>query len=137
MADLTITATSVIKGSGARVSQGTAGATITAGQTVYLDTTAGDYKLADCDSATVAARSPAGIALNGGASGQPIDVLTSGPVTIGATLTAGVAYYLSPNAGGICPVADLASGDYPTILGIATSTSVLDVKIHEAGVALA
>lgn len=137
MADLTITSANVVKGSGAKVTQGTLGATVTAGQVLYLDSTTGTYKLADCDSATAAVRSPAGIALNGGASGQPVDVLISGPVTIGATVTGGVAYYLSPTAGGICPVADLMSGDYPTIVGIATSASVLNVKFHESGFPLA
>ena len=51
-------------------------------------------------------------------------------------MTAGVAYYLSDTPGGICPVADLATGEYPTIIGIATSTTVLDVKFHASGVAL-
>lgn len=136
MAALTITAASVIAGSGARTVDGTAGATITAGQAVYLDTATNTYKLADCDSATEAARSPTGIALNGAATGQPVEVLTRGPITIGATMTAGVVYYLSPTAGGISPVGDLGAGDYPTIIGIATSTTVLDVLIHESGVAL-
>lgn len=137
MADLTITATSVVAGGGAKTVEGTAGATITAGQVVYLDSTTGTYKLADCDSATAAVRSPDGIALNGAASGQPVEVLTRGNITIGATLTGGVAYYLSGTAGGICPVADLATGDYPTIVGIATSASVLSVLFHESGFALA
>lgn len=137
MADLIITAANVIAGEGAKIESGTAGEAITAGQVVYWDSTNSVYSLADCDSATAALRSPRGIALNGAATGQPIDVATKGPVTIGATLTAGVAYYLSGTAGGIAPVADLATGDYPTIIGIATSTSVLDVLIHESGVALA
>lgn len=137
MADLTITAANVLAGSGATKVAGTAGATITAGQAVYLDTSDNEYKLADCDHATAAVRAPAGLALNGASDGQPLTVLTGGPITIGATVTAGVAYYLSPTAGGICPVADVLSGDYPTILGIATSATVLDVKIHSAGVALA
>jgi len=64
-------------------------------------------------------------------------VLREGPITIGATVTGGVAYYLSPTPGGICPVADVLSGDYPTIIGIATSASVLSVKFHESGFALA
>lgn len=136
MADLTITAANVIAGSGSRTIEGTAGATITAGQMVYYDSATANYKLADCDSATAAARSPAGIALHAAATGQPLDILTRGPITIGATMTAGVAYYLSGNAGGICPVADLGAGDYPTIIGIATSTTVLDVLLHESGVAL-
>lgn len=136
MADLSITAANVVAGGSATTRDGLAGATLTAGQVVYLDSATNTYKLADCDSGTAAVRSPAGIALNGAASGQPVRVLTSGPVTIGATMTAGLAYYLSPTAGGICPVADVLSGDYPVIIGIATSTTVLDVKIHEAGVAI-
>jgi hypothetical protein len=138
MADLTITAANVVAGSGARVEHGTAGATITAGQVVYLDsTTTGKWQLADNNSATAAVRSPRGIALNGASLNQPIAVQTDGPLTIGATLTAGVAYYLSDTPGGICPVADLTSGEYPTLLGLATSTSVLDVDIQNSGVALA
>lgn len=136
MADLTITAASVIAGSGARIAHGTAGASVTAGQVVYLDSATGTYKLADNDSATAALRSPVGIALHAAVSGQPLAVLTKGPITIGATMTAGVAYYLSGTPGGICPVADLATGDYPTILGIATSTTVLEINIQESGAAL-
>lgn len=136
MADLTITATSVVPGSGASITEGTAGASVTAGQVCYLDSTTNTLKLADCNSATAAVRSPYGIALHAAASGQPLAVLTKGPVTIGATLTGGVAYYLSGTPGGIRPVADNTTGDYPTIIGIATSTTVLDVKFHESGVAL-
>jgi hypothetical protein len=138
MADLTITAASVVKGSGSVVETGTAGASVTAGQVVYKDASdSNKFKLADCDSATAAVRSPYGIALHASGSGQPLTVLRSGPITIGATVSAGVAYYLSATPGGIAPVADLATGDYPVILGIATSTTVLEVDIQEAGVALA
>lgn len=136
MADLSITAANVAAGGGAKIVPGTAGEAITAGQVVYLDSSTGRFKLADNNSATAAVRSPYGIALNGAAAGQPLSVLTSGPITIGATLTAGVAYYLSATAGGICPVADLATGQYPTVLGIATSTTVLRVNLTESGVAL-
>lgn len=135
-ADLVITAASVVKGSNAVVEHGTAGAAVTAGQVVYYDSTTRTWKLADDNSATAAARSPRGFALHAAASGQPIAVHKGGDLTIGATLTAGVAYYLSDTPGGVCPVADLASGEYPTIVGIATSTSVLAVQFHESGVAL-
>ncbi len=136
MADLTLTAANVLAGSNATTNLGTAGATITAGQVVYFDDTTKTYKLADTDSATAAVRSPIGLALNGASSGQPLMVQTGGDITLGAVLTAGTAYYLSGNAGGICPVADVASGDYPVILGMAKSTSVLAIKIVEAGVAI-
>lgn len=136
MSDLSITAASVLSGAGGLVAHGTAGASVTAGQAVYLDETTNTYKLADNNSATAAARDPDGFALHASATGQPLAVHTRGPLTIGATLTAGVAYYLSDTPGGICAVADLATGEYPTILGIATSTTVLNVKIQSSGVAL-
>lgn len=135
MSDLSITAANVVSGAGARIKHGTAGATITAGQQVYEDAN-GRYSLADDNSATAAARVPAGTALNGAANGQPLAVHEKGPITVGATLTAGVAYYLSDTPGGICPVADLASGEYPCLIGIATSTTVLNVNISPSGVAL-
>lgn len=136
MTDLSITAASVVSGSAARRSLGTAGATITAGKAVYLDPDDNKYRLADCDSLTAAVRSPAGIALNGASDGQPLVVHEDGLITIGATMTAGIAYYLSPTAGGICPVADVLSGDHTVIIGMATSTTVLDVNIQESGVAI-
>lgn len=133
MADLSITAANVVAGSGAKKASGTAGASITAGQVVYLEAATNTYKLADTDSATAEVRSPAGIALHAAAANQPLTICTAGPVTIGATVAVGDVYYLSGTAGGLAPLADVAAGDYPCIIGICTSTSVLNVKIHEAG----
>ena len=135
MADLTITAANVVASANAVRESGTAGATITAGQLVYLDTTDMRYKLADNNGAA-ALRVPNGVALNGAANNQPLVIQKAGDITIGATMTAGVAYYLSDTPGGICPVADLASGEYPCIIGIAKSASLMDVGIHPSGVAL-
>ena len=137
MADLTITAASVVPGSDARISHGTAGATITAGQAVYLDSaTTGKWQLADTDSATAAVRAAHGVALNSASLNQPIAVQTEGDITIGATIAAGVAYYLSGTPGGICPVADVAAGDYPLVIGMGKSTTVLDINIVYPGVVL-
>ena len=137
MADIVITATSVVAGSGAKKVNGIAGVAVTAGQVVYEDSATNTLKLADNDSATAAVRSPVGIALHAAAANQPLTYIAKGPVTIGATLVAGGVYSLSSTAGGICPVADIATGDYNTVLGVATSTTVLDVQIHEAGVVTA
>lgn len=137
MTDISITAANVARAGSADTEAGTSGATVTAGQVVYKDAADGLYKLADCDSGAAAARSPIGVALHGASANQPLTILTKGDVTIGATLTAGVVYYLSGTAGGIAPVADLATGDYPVVVGIATSASVLKVGFLEAGVALA
>lgn len=136
MADLSITAANVVSGEGANIEHGKAGETVTAGKTVYQDAATKRWLLADSNSATAAARAPKGITLNGASLGQPLAVHKSGPLTIGATLTPGVAYYQSDTAGGICPVADVGTGEYSTIIGIATSASVLDVAIQSSGVAL-
>lgn len=137
MADLSITAASVVKSSGANVDrQGIAAATITAGQVVYKDPDTGKYGLADSNSATAAIREPDGIALNGASANQPVAVLLEGDVTIGATLTPGTEYWLSDTPGGICPRADVASGEYPSMIGIAKSASVLSVRITSSGVAI-
>jgi hypothetical protein len=137
MADLTVTAASVLKGTGAITETLIAGAAITAGQSVYKDTSdSNKAKLADADSATAAARTYYGTALNGASTGQPVVVQTGGPITIGATVAVGVAYYLSDTAGGICPFADLESGDYPTIIGIGISTTQILIKPIAAGVVI-
>lgn len=125
MADLSVTAANVLKGAGAVTEAGTAGGTITAGMPVYKSS---DNKIlaTDADSATVAARQAIGIALNAASDGQPVDYMKmGGEITIGATMTAGVTYYLSGTAGGICPLADVGASEYLSIVGIAKSTTVL------------
>jgi len=135
MTDISITAANVVAVSGAQTTQGFALATITAGQVVYRDATTQNFGLADNNGST-ATRTPVGIALNGAAANQPLTVLTFGSITIGGTLTAGVAYYLSDTPGGICPVADIGSGETATLIGIATSTAILKVDINPSGVTL-
>ena len=129
MADLTITPGSVIAASGSTIKEGVAGATITAGQSLYIDTTdSNKLKLADADDAALYAC--AGIALNGASTGQPVDyVLRSSDLDIGATLSVGTIYVLSGTAGGVAPSADLASGDYAVILGVANATDSMRVDI--------
>ncbi len=133
MADLVITAASVLPGSGAKKINGTAGVAVTAGQVLYLEAATNTLKLADNDSATAGVRVPVGIALHAAAAGQPLTYLAAGPITIGATVAVGIVYILSSTAGGIAPVADVGAGDYNSVIGIGTSTSVIDVKIHSAG----
>jgi hypothetical protein len=136
MADLTITAANVIAQNGAQRLVGTAGATVTAGQPVYLEASTQTYKLADVNSATAEVRVPVGIALHASLAGQPLAVCTAGPLAIGATLVAGVAYYASGTPGGIRPAADNVTGDYPVLLGMALSTTVLNVDIQAPGAIL-
>lgn len=134
MANLTITAASIIPGSGAKNIPGIAGATVTAGQVAAKDPATGKYVLADSNHATAALRRPAGVFLNGAADGQPVTIHTDGPLAFGAILTAGTDYWLSDTAGAICPRADVGSGELAVLLGLATSTTVLDVQIQNSGV---
>ena len=136
MANLVITAASVLAAADASSSAGQAGEAITAGQAVYLSSTTKKWMLADSNSATVEARQAKGIALNSAAINQPLSVHRSGDITLGAVLTPGVAYYLSDTPGAICPVADIGSGEYVCLLGLAKSTPVLAVDIQFPNVAL-
>jgi hypothetical protein len=129
MATLTIIPADVQAGAGATVKTGTAGATITAGQVLYKDTEDDNtLKLADANGAALL-RVVAGISLHGSLAGQPIDYITKGAAfEPGATLVVGTAYMLAADVpGGIAPIADAASGDFVTVIGVASSTSVLNI----------
>lgn len=134
MADITITAGNVLKGTGAKTRAVRYGGTITAGMAVYEDTSdSSDCKAADCDASSTTA-AVAGIALNGGADGQPGEILTEGPITIGGTAVVGTIYVLSGNAGGIAPSTDLAQNDYVSVIGVGISATQIYVKINNSGV---
>lgn len=134
MSDLSQTPASVIEGATAQRRNGTAGASITAGQPLYADAADGD-KLKPCDAdASAAAANCVGIALHAAADEQPIAYTKAGLINLGATLTVGEIYVLSGTAGGIAPKADLAAGDFVTILGVAISASQLNLAINVSGV---
>jgi hypothetical protein len=133
MVDLTITAANVVPGADAVRESGTAGEAITAGRLVYFDVTTLTYRLAKSNGAA-ALRVPNGIALNTASAGQPVVVQNAGDVTLGAVMTAGVAYLLSDTSGGICPDADVGTGEFMCLVGVAKSTSVLKIGIIPSGV---
>lgn len=131
MADLTITAASVLHTSGDK-EVGVAGAAITAGQALYIDTAASNVlKLAQCDGTTLEA-TVAGIALNSAASGQSVVFAKQGAViNIGATTAKTTTYVLSAAAGGVCPQADLVSTNAIVRVGHATGTTgafIVDIR---------
>lgn len=136
MADLTITASSVVPAASVAIYSGTAGGTITAGQAVYKDLTDSN-KLKACDADVAASAVCAGIALNNASSGQAVHYMSEGDLNPGATVAVGVPYFVSTTAGGICVLGDLATGDYITYLGTGTTTSNISVKIHVSGAAKA
>jgi hypothetical protein len=137
MADLSITAANVLSSANAApVKSYNYGATITAGQLVYLDSN-NKWQLTDADASSAGnnANSMVGVALVGGANNQPgVVALRDVFFTPGATLTNGIAYYASRNAGAICPVADVGAGNYATVIGIARSTTVLNLNPTPSGI---
>lgn len=139
MADISITAGNVVTVTGT-IESGTAGATITAGQTVYQKASDGKFYLADCDATAVGTNAEIdnvyGIALNGAAAGQPLTVQKTGTITIGATVTAGQTQWQSNVAGGITETwAEIVSTDYITVIGHAISASVIKLDINVLGIA--
>lgn len=138
MADITITAANVVKGSNAKTKYGVGGATIAQGKVLYRDATTGKMLLADAGAlATLPLNADYGIALQGVSDNQPIEFLTEGDITIGATLVVGETYVVSETAGGIAPIGDLLTGDFTCLVGIAKTTAILSVKFHTVGVAKA
>ena len=132
MADLTFTASQVLPDSTGTTVRGTAGATITAGQPLYLDSVTNTYKLADANASALTAAA-VGLALHAALSGQPITLQTGGSPTMGAGAapTVGIVYVVSATAGGLAPAADLASGHYTTIMGVGAASNKL--KMPGAG----
>lgn len=135
MAAISITAANVIPSSAATSVTGVAGATITTGQLLYIDTTASNVlKLCDADASALAA-TVAGIARHGASAGQKITYITRDPaLVLGATILAGDTLWASPTAGGITKtIGDLVSGNYVTSLGVMTSTTVCNFQITAGG----
>lgn len=135
MADLSITASQVQPGSTGALETLTAGSAITAGQPYYKSGTSGYAADADDTSTTATV---AGIAVCSASIGQKFVGQKSGTVTIGAgaSITAGTVFVLSDTAGGIKPVADLASGDYVSYLGVGNASNGIVLAIHNSGVAV-
>ena len=133
MADFAITASQVLPGSeaaSATFENGIAGVAVTAGQPVFLEAGTNTYKLSDAN-ATAPEAVVRGVALHAAAAGQPLRIQTAGPLTIGAgaAIPVGGVVVLSATAGGLAPVADLATGHRTTIIGIGGALNSLILRI--------
>lgn len=139
MADIAITPASVLASSSAviRKEYNFGYASATAGQLVYLDASNLWQKVDSNAAATGNGVSDLkGYTLNGGGVGQPAVVCTSDPsLTVGGTIVNGTTYYSSTTAGGIAPDVP-TTGAYPTILGVAKSTTVLNFYPISSGVVI-
>lgn len=134
MADYTIVPANVVAGSNSTRDTGTAGETIAAGKAIYLNTTTNKWMLADNNGAGT--RSVGGIALVGASLNQPVTFIKSGDLALGTTLVAGADVWLSGTPGGLCPRADVVTGMDPVLVGIATSTTNINVSVQDVGVTI-
>lgn len=135
MADLSVTAASVVEGTDAVRRHGIAGATVTAGQPVYKDSTDSNQLKPTINSAAASAVA-VGIALHAASDEQPLAYISSGNLNPGATVVVGEIYCVSVNSGGIAPEADVLSADYMTVLGVGSTSSNIQVDIQVSGIAL-
>ncbi len=131
---LVIVPSTLIAGTGATFGSGTSGGTITAGMPVYIDASDSN-KVKACDAyASDAAAAAVGISLHASLAGQPIKYITGGNLAFGVLLTTGTIYVVGgATAGDINPAVDLATNYRTTILGVATSTSIMALNIVASG----
>lgn len=135
MADISITVANVLPSNTATVQIGIAGAAITQGQAIYLDTTTNTYLLSDSNAA--GKNQIAGIAVNAASTGQRVCFvgLDSAGFTVGGTLTSFDGIYLSNTPGGLTEAyADLATGSTVIIVGMQTSTTKMNLSPIVGGV---
>jgi hypothetical protein len=131
--NLSITASQVQPGTTANGAQfssnNLAGASITAGQMVTLNTaTPPAWVLANSTTLALSGgNGPVGVACNNAATGQPLIVQTGGLITLGsgAAMTVGQIYCLSETSGDICLGSDPTTGDYVDIVGIGKTASTM------------
>lgn len=132
MADITVTAANVKEGAGKVVLETKVSLVAVTAMKAVLLNDSDKYVLADSN--VVELNTARGVALHSCAAGQRLTIAREGQVIAGATLTPGAAYYLSDTPGGICPDADVGTGENVCLIGYAIDASVLDVKIVAPGV---
>ena len=139
MAAISITAANVLASASAVISKEyTFGATITAGQLVYLNSSS-QWVLLDSDAAATGngITDKRGITLCGGSLNQPASVcLSDTDFTPGGTLSNGLAIYNSTTAGGITFADIPTTAAYPVFVGIAKSTTKMNLFPVASGVVI-
>ena len=132
MANLTQTSANVGVGdSKSRVRIVVAGESITRGMPIYE--TAGKWYQAD---ANVQASSQATAIAQSSAAIDGALLISEGAdalINLGATLAVGETYVVSATKGAICPIGDLTTGDYPCVLGTATTTAFIKTAFFYPG----
>jgi tellurite resistance protein TehA-like permease len=113
---------------------GLLGATIVVGNSLYQDTVDQKWKLCDSNS-TLAVGTLKGIAFTAGVDGDYGLIAISGSVImVGSTLVVGDTYGVGQTPGSVVPMADLVTGDYVNIVGVASTATKMDLGIKATGI---
>lgn len=128
MADVSVTTTAVKQVVGStQVDTGIAGEAVAAGKVLYKNANdSNKLYLADANAALATAQA-VGVAMHAASTDQPIEYATGGDLDMSG-LTVALVYIVSATAGGIAPVADLTTGWYSSVLGVALSSTRLRLK---------
>ncbi len=133
MAAISITAANVLHSSSATIFTGTAGATITQGQPIYLDGITNTYKLANA----LISNAVAGIAMVGASTNQDMVICSRDPnYAPGFTSSTGNVVLVGNTAGTLQPYEDRTTGWYVTSLGVMISTTRMNFYITGANAAI-
>lgn len=125
MADVTQTAANVrVNATGSRQKAVQLGETVSPGMPLY-ENADGKYWKAGASSATLA--NAKGIALMYGDANDFVQMLEEGEMDMGGTLVLGEGYLVSNTAGNIMPLGDLSTGEFPHLLGWASTAGNLKV----------
>ena len=132
--DITITAANVHSGSAPKIKRVQFGATITAGQVLYLDNADSKYKLADANNTTTTAGADGiVIALTNGADADYGLVAENGLYDVGGSAAEGKTYVLSDTPGAITLAGDQAAGWNGTIIGVGAASNQIDLRLYASG----
>lgn len=128
MANHAPTAASVLKSDSGATDDGLSLEAIAQGDALYK-TAAGTFGLA-INNDTLAKATVAGIALNGvAAAAQPVKVVTLDTLfACGFTIASGVGVYVSATAGKMCPIADVGTPKYLSLVGLGVGSNKINLK---------
>ncbi len=133
MAAISITAANVLHSPSATIFTGTAGATMTQGQPIYLDSVTNTWKLANALLNTPCQ----GIAMVSASTNQDMVICSRDPnFAPGFTSSTGNVILVGNVAGQVNPYEDRGTGWYVTTLGTMISTSRMNFVITGANAAI-
>lgn len=110
------------------------GATIAAGQSLYLDGLDSKHKLSDANLSAAAAAARAIAITPGVDNGSGLVAVAGNIILVGTTMLTGETYYAGPTAGQIIAASELTAGDSVTRLGTAATATQLNLDIVATGI---